>query len=194
MTTMHRVLVHRWLLLAPMLLLGGCSALESHPPLETVEGVDLLRYEGVWYEIAAFPQRYERGCHCTTAEYRAQSDDRIEVINRCRDGDPRGELRVAEGKAFPVKGSGNAKLEVQFFWPFRGDYWVLALGDDYDWSLVGSPDRDALWILARTPRISPELRDRIERIARTRGFDVGRLEDEDQSCFIEGPGRRAAPS
>jgi len=140
------------------------------PPLQTVESVDLARYAGTWYEIALLPNRFERQCVSDTqAQYSAENGG-IRVVNRCRTAD--GRIDTANGHAKIVKGSGNAKLRVSFFWPFYGDYWILALDPDYSEVLVGAPDRRYAWILARRPDL-PE--DRVQALlerAKALGFDA----------------------
>jgi apolipoprotein D and lipocalin family protein len=131
----------------------GCSSAPPGPPLPTVATVDLDRYVGSWYEIAVVPNRFQVQCVADTqARYRPQGDD-IEVVNRCRQAD--GTLSEATGVAKVVAGSGNAKLRVSFFRPFYGDYWVLALPQDYRWVLVGEPERRFGWVLSRTPVLAP---------------------------------------
>ncbi len=166
-----------------MLVLGAVYlALQPNPaPLPTVASVDLRRYAGKWYEIALIPNRFEKGCHCTTAEY-VPKEGYVEVRNSCRKGSANGKDDGALGKAFPVEGSHNAKLRVQFFWPFRGDYWILDLAADYSHALVGSPDRDFLWILARSPQLAPTVYARLSQKAQELGFDTRRLVRTDQSC------------
>lgn len=167
--------------------MAGFTA-EKDKPLETVPYVDLQKYMGKWYEIAAFPQRFEKGCHCTAAEYEMTDKGYVRVINTCRKDSPDGKVKQAEGKAFVVKGSNNAKLRVQFFWPFRGDYWIIDLAEDYGYAVVGAPDRKYLWILSRTPQMDPVLYQNIvDRVAR-KGFDISKLARADQSC---GAGGRA---
>jgi len=167
--------------------MAGLTA-EKDKPLETVPSVDLQKYMGKWYEIAAFPQRFEKGCHCTAAEYEMTDKGYVRVINTCRKDSPDGKVNQAKGKAFVVKGSNNAKLRVQFFWPFRGDYWIIDLAEDYGYAVVGAPDRKYLWILSRTPQMDPVLYQNIvDRVAR-KGFDISKLARADQSC---GAGGRA---
>jgi len=151
--------------------------------LRTVSSVDLDRYQGRWYEIAKLPQRFEKGCHCVYAEYTKNPDGYVEVLNSCRKGGPNGKVKDAHGKAFPVEGSGNSKLKVQFFWPFKGDYWILELDSDYQHVLVGAPDRESLWILSRTPVLSQDIYTRLVQQARQEGFPVAQLEITDQSCY-----------
>ncbi|WP_266203280.1 lipocalin family protein [Pontibacter kalidii] len=179
------------LLLTAGAVLAGAAILTSrsrnHAPLKTVAHVDLNRYMGRWYEIARLPQRYEKSCHCVYAEYSLNpGGGYVEVQNACRKGGPNGKLEVAEGKGFPVEGSNNSKLRVQFFWPFRGDYWVLELDPDYAYALVGAPDRESLWILSRTPTLDQDVLERLVQLAELKGFPVERLLLTDQSCFTQG--------
>ena len=141
-------------LLALLASLVGCSASTTErlklPPLEAVAHVDLGRYVGSWYEIANFPQRFQRGCVASTATYSVRDDGEIDVLNRCREGALDAPERRALGRARVVDAATNAKLEVSFFRPFWGDYWVIDLDPDYAWAVVGHPGRDYLWILSRT--------------------------------------------
>lgn len=158
----------------------GCASTTTArlhlPEVETVPYVDLGRYVGTWYEISAFPQRFERGCTATTANYTLRDDGQIDVVNRCNKDSPDGPEKVAKGRARVVDRSTNAKLEVSFFWPFWGDYWIVDLGPDYDYAVVGHPSRDYLWILSRTPTMDPELYDAIVRRLQTQAFDTDRLQ------------------
>ena len=139
------------------LALVGCSKTTTErlelPPLEAVSQVDLERYLGTWYEIASYPQRFQKGCTGTTATYTLQSDGDIDVLNECRKGGLDGTQDTAEGKARVVDRESNAKLEVSFFGPFWGAYWIIDLGPEYEYAVVGHPSRDYLWILSRTPNL-----------------------------------------
>ena len=109
----------------------GCAATaKDKPPLTVVDSVDLERYLGKWYEIASYPAWFQKGCTGSTAEYSLLPDGKIEVINHCRKDSLDGAEDSAEGKAWVVDPETNAKLKVQFFWPFRGDYWILEVADD----------------------------------------------------------------
>ncbi|GAB2941042.1 lipocalin family protein [Hymenobacter coalescens] len=146
-----------------------------HPELITVPHVDLHRYAGLWYEIARLPQRYERGCTHVTAEYRPLADGRLEVHNTCHKGSVYGPAETVRGIARVVDTDTNAKLKVQFQWPFEGDYWVLALDPEYQFALVGTPDRKALWILSRTAHLSHPTVHNLLGVARQKGFHVEKL-------------------
>jgi apolipoprotein D and lipocalin family protein len=136
---------------------------EPSAPLETVSHVDLNRYMGVWYEIARYPNSFQRGCVESKATYTLLDDGKISVLNECYDGSLSGKLRSAKGKAWVVDKETNAKLKVSFFWFFAGDYWIIDLDDDYSYVVVGHPKRKYLWILSRTKTIKNDTCDRILR-------------------------------
>jgi len=162
-------------LLSPLSRAMGSRKIDGPPPT-TVEKVDVERYMGRWYELARFEQSYEKGCVGVTAEYALRDDGRLDVINTCYEKTLDGKRRQAKGKAYVADKETNAKLRVSFFWPFYGDYWVFRLGDDYEYAVVGSPDRDSLWILSRRPSLDPETYDRLVREMSREGFDMTRLQ------------------
>ncbi len=167
-------------LLLPLLAAAGCSATTTErlrlPPLQTVARVDLDRYLGTWSEIAAFPQSFQRGCTGSMATYSRRGDGGIDVVNRCRKGSLDGEEKVARGRARVVDRATGAKLEVSFFRPFWGDYWIVDLGDAYEYAVVGHPSRDYLWILSRTPTLDAAAYEGILGRLREQGYEVERLQ------------------
>jgi apolipoprotein D and lipocalin family protein len=162
-----------------LFLTGGCGMM--YPPLDVVEEVDLDRYAGLWYEIARYPNSFERGCVGVTAEYAPRDDGRIDVVNTCIESTLDGPARTIEGTARVVDPATNAKLKVTFFWPFEGDYWIIDLAEDYSYAVVGSPDRQFLWILSRTPAMDDALYQQILDSLPERSFDPGRLDLVPQS-------------
>lgn len=142
--------------------------------------MDLARYCGRWYEVARIPNRFQRGCsRGTTATYTLRDDGNLEVLNRCIQVD--GTADEARGVARAVDPVTNARLKVSFVralgrWIFWGDYWVLALGADYGYAVVGTPDRRYGWVLARAPTLSPEQQVEIDRILRAQGYDPARFQ------------------
>ncbi|MFN4080969.1 MAG: lipocalin family protein [Saprospiraceae bacterium] len=159
-----------------LILAMGCK----DRPLKTAPSVDLDRYAGKWYEIASFPQRFQRGCHCTTAEYTLSDKGYVVVENRCRKDSLNGPESYIKGKAFVEKNSNNARLKVQFFWPFRGKYWIIDLADDYSFAVVGHPNRQYLWILSRTPRMDEEIYRTILTRLEAQHFDLSKLKKTPQ--------------
>ena len=146
------------------------------PELRTVPHVDLDRYVGTWYDIASFPQRFQRGCTGTTAVYTMRSDGEIDVLNRCRKGSLTGKEASAKGRARVVDSATRSKLKVSFFRPFWGDYWIIDLGPEYEYAVVGHPSRDYLWILSRTPTMENAVYEGILVRLREQGYDVTRLD------------------
>ena len=140
----------------------------------TVINVDLARYTGRWYEIAKIPNRFQKQCaRGTTAEYTLREDGQITVVNRCVKND--GSLDEAAGVAKVVDIASNAKLKVSFVsfigWrPFWGDYWVIGLDENYQWAIVGTPDRKYGWILARTQTLDGSTMEAIFAIIERNGY------------------------
>jgi apolipoprotein D and lipocalin family protein len=162
--------------LLSLALAAGCATWADGPNApKTVPRVDLARFAGTWFEIARFPNR---NCIATTSTYVLRPDGEFAVTNRCLG--PNNRPVVAEGTARPVEGSNNAKLRVSFYWPNRGDYWVLGLDPQYRWAVVGTPGRDELWILSRIPEMAPGDYSEALAIARDQGFSTARLEPTPQ--------------
>ena len=129
---------------------------KTKTPLQTVPHVDINKYMGKWYEIATIPQKFQKGCHCTTAEYFFIENKYIKVVNTCRKDSLNGIVKQIEGKAFLTKNS-SSKLKVQFFWPFKAKYWIIDLAKDYSYAVVGHPNRKYLWILSRSPHMNDDI-------------------------------------
>ncbi len=162
--------------IAALLLIAITTACAQRgAPPRTVEALDLDRYLGTWYEIASFPSWFQRDCVATQAAYSLRDDGRVRVENACREKTLDGEWTRIEGIAWPAEPGDFTRLKVQFFWPMRGDYWVLALGPDYEWALVGHPNREYLWVLSRTRAIEDAVYASIVKQASAEGYDVERL-------------------
>ncbi len=145
---------------------------EEHDTLEVVPHVELKKYLGKWYEIARLPARFQEGCTDTTATYSLSDDGSISVLNECIRN---GKVKRAKGKAKVVDKISGAKLKVTFFWPFYGDYWIIDLGKDYEYAVVGTPNRKYLWILSRTPQMDDGLFSQLIESVKSKGFDVNNL-------------------
>jgi apolipoprotein D and lipocalin family protein len=169
-------------LLAAIALCLPLPALANDRPLRVVETVDLTQYAGRWYEAARLPNKFQAQCAAdVVVHYAVRPDGRLDVVNRCR---------TAAGKVDEARGIGrkagdgtsNSRLEVRFapailsflrsVW---GDYWIIGLGPEYTWAVVGTPSRESLWILSRTPQMSATSYDRAIEIARANGFDVKKV-------------------
>lgn len=148
-----------------------CATERAQSKVETVSEVDLYRYQGRWYEIASYPQWFEKGMTNVSAFYSIK-DDYVEVLNS---GIKNGVRKETRGKAKVVKGTGNAKLKVTFCWPFSSQYWIVDLDPDYTWVVVSNHKRTTLWIMSRIPVMDEALYYAICRRLEENGFDVGQL-------------------
>ena len=175
-----------WILWMTLLISSSALAASIAPP-KTVDQVRITRYLGQWYEIARLPNRFERDCARDATAHYGLDGKRIRVVNRCLKAD--GKAQVARGHAKIVDHTTNAKLKVTFFWPFYGDYWILGLGSPanpqtdaasdtnqpYSWAVVGGPKRKYLWILSRTPALTPPQREEIRKVVEESGYDWSKL-------------------
>ena len=179
-TPKEKWILYSFLLATVILTVGACASTTTErlklPPLTVVEKVDIARYMGTWYEIASFPQSFQEGCTGTTANYTLRDDGEVDVVNRCNKGSLDGEEDSAEGRARVTDPSTNAKLEVSFFRPFWGEYWIIDLGAEYEYAVVGHPGRDYLWILSRTPTMDPTVYEEIEKRLLSKHYQVKRLQ------------------
>ena len=151
-------------------------------PLQTIAALDVPRYMGTWYEIAKYPNWFQKKCvGDTRADYSLQPNGRVQVINRCREAS--GELSEAVGMARQIGAADSPKLEVRFapawlsFLPMVwGDYWVIDLDPDYRLVAVSEPSREYLWVLSRTPAVDAQAYEALLARLAARGFDPGKLE------------------
>ncbi|MFA8342451.1 MAG: lipocalin family protein [Rhodothermaceae bacterium] len=156
------------------ILFVGCN--KEYLPLKTVNEVNLEKYSGLWYEIARLPNRFQEDCYGSTAEYKIIDETTIDVVNSCFEDSLSGELTQASGTAFLEDPNENGKLEVQFFWPFRGDYWIIALDkQNYDYVMVGTPSRKYLWILGRSQKFIKTVLDSLITYASENKFETDKL-------------------
>lgn len=160
-------------LIASLLLLAGCA---SHPPMPTVESVDLERFMGDWYVIANIPTFIEKGAHNAIESYALDPDGSITTTFTFRAGAFDGEEKRYTPRGFVVPGSGNAVWGMQFVWPIKADFRIVHLTPDYGQTVIGRNARDYVWIMARTPAIADaDYADILARLA-TLGYDVGKIQ------------------
>ncbi|WP_435235752.1 lipocalin family protein [Psychromonas sp. PT13] len=160
-------------LMATFLLLGGCTGMpESVTP---VSGFSVDKYLGKWYEVARLDHSFERGLNNVSAEYSLKDDGGVTVVNRGFSIEDN-EWSEAQGKAYFIDSSDQGYLKVSFFGPFYGSYVIFDLDKvDYQYAFVSGPDTSYLWLLSRTPDISPELKARFIKESKARGFDTDNL-------------------
>ena len=178
----------RLLVLSAVLLSSAVSPAKAQfPPLEAVPYVDVNRYMGTWYEIATIPQPFQARCEGgVTAQYRLMPDGSVNVYNACQTR--RGTIFASEGRGFVVNPGYNSKLDVSFVsaggrWLFRGDYWIIELGANYEYAVIGDPSRSFGWILSRTCSLPVETLNGIFSRLTANGYDVSTFEMTDQAAF-----------
>jgi len=149
--------------------------------LQSVSFVDLEQYVGKWYEISRYANSFQKECAGTTAEY-TNKGDYIEVKNSCQQIEDLSKVKVANGFARVADKHTNSKLKVSFVpffgrygW-FAGNYWVIELGENYEYAVVGEPKRKFLWILSRTKTLPADLYNEIlERLETIHHYDTSKL-------------------
>jgi lipocalin len=160
-----------------LLFILGCASAGKMNVIDTttVIDMDIERYLGKWYEIARFPNSFEKGLVGVTAEYSYRKDGKIRVVNSGYRGSLDGKRSRIEGKARIPDKDEPGKLKVSFFLFFYSDYYILELDEDYHWALVGSSSQKYLWILNRTPQMDEGTYRMILDQARERGYDLSEL-------------------
>ncbi len=156
-----------WLVVLSAVAMVGCSGVPSG--VTVVEGFELERYLGKWYEIARLDHSFERGLSQVTAEYSLRDDGLIDVLNRGYH-DAKETWKSASAVARPADDPTVGSLRVSFFRPFWADYHIIALDKDaYQYAMVTSSTRDYLWILARTPELDEDILS--ELLAKAKAWD-----------------------
>jgi apolipoprotein D and lipocalin family protein len=142
---------------------------------------DLQRFQGHWYEIARVPRDYDTDCHDTVADYHLTNPQQLEMHHSCLSGAGTGNVQNFQALASVDDASVPAKLTLQIG-SYAASYWVLDVGTDYEYALIGHPSRTMLWILSRTPDLDEAHYEHALSIATERGFDVSQLKKTPQSA------------
>lgn len=174
-----------------LLFVGSIFAQKGDNKLETVSNVDLNKYAGKWYEIARYPNKFQKKCvGNTTATYKLNDNGTVQVINECLKKN--GKVNRAKGKARIEDKETNAKLEVRFApawlsWlpQVWGDYWIIDLDEDYSYAAIGDPDREYFWILSREPEMDDTVYQNILRRAEEKGFNPEKVIETPQDVVVE---------
>lgn len=175
-----------------LIMLTSLVSVAARSEIPTAHYVDLNRYIGKWYEVASIPQSFQKQCvRNTTAEYSFAEKGLIKVLNSCETDT--GKRDSAEGRAKVVDTASNSKLKVTFVkiitwvFAFGGDYWILDVSPDYSVALIGAPNLDYAWILARTPTLEMAKFIEIESKYKALGYDTCQILTSVQS---DGLGKR----
>ena len=154
-------------------LINGCAA--SLQPLKTVERVDLQRFMGTWYVIAAIPTFIETDAFNAVESYRLDADGTVDTTFTFRKGAFDGPLKTYNPRGFIVDTASNATWGMQFIWPIKAEYLITHLSDDYSQTVIGRNKRDYVWIMARSPQIPEADYERIVAELAAQGYNVTKL-------------------
>ena len=153
--------------------LTGCAS--KYPEMQTVDKVNLERLMGDWYVIANIPTFVEKGAHNAVESYRLDDDGTIDTTFTFRKGGFDGKRKTYNPRGF-IEDESNALWGMRFIWPFKGDYRIVYLNDDYTQTVIGRQKRDYIWIMARTPEIPEADYERIIEFADSVGYDVSKIQ------------------
>ena len=142
------------LLLLSLLLISSCRSVSNLPPIGTVASVDLTRFAGDWFVIANIPTFIETQAFNAIESYSEPVGSKIATTFSFNKGGFSGERKEYNPKGFVVEDTGNAVWGMQFIWPFKADYRIVYLDDNYEQTIIGRNARDYVWVMARTPQIS----------------------------------------
>jgi apolipoprotein D and lipocalin family protein len=164
-------------------LLNNCSVLKTYkPPPQTAKYIDEDKFIGKWYEIAGIPGLRSSGCTCTSSTYlKSKTKNKFTVLNRCFLSSKH-YWDNGKGTANILPNTNNTKLKVTFLWPFYFDMWILYASDNYQTSIIGSPNYKNLYISSRKPKISEKEFDKLIKIAKQKGYDTSLLRKTKQNC------------
>lgn len=170
----------RWIVpSACLLLFVGCASTPK-PPLEPVPSVDLERFMGDWYVLAAIPTRIERDAYNPVESYELVDENTIQTTYTFNEGGFDGPLETLTPRGFVREGTGNAVWGMQFIWPFKADYRIIHLGEDYRTTVIGRQKRDYVWVMARTPSVDDATWEKLERVVADAGYDLAELQEMPQ--------------
>jgi apolipoprotein D and lipocalin family protein len=161
------------LLFCSALPLIGCGV--SRPKLQPVENVDIQRYMGAWYVIAAIPIFVEKNAYNAVENYRLDPDGSVPTVFTFNKGALDGPPKTYKSRGYIIDRVNNSTWKVQFIWPFKAEYLITYLNEDYTQVIVSRNKRDYVWIMARTPQISDEDYSRLVAIVKAQGYDLTKL-------------------
>ncbi len=158
-----------------LMIVSVIAACTSGPPIHTVESVDIERFMGDWYVIASIPTAIEKQAYNALESYRLAEDGTIETTFSFNKGALDGPLKVYRPRGFIRDKQSNAVWGMQFFWPFKAEYRIIYLAEDYSQTVIGRTKRDYVWIMARKPTMPEDDYNRILDFITAQGYDLSKL-------------------
>lgn len=164
--------VNASIFLSFLILISGCQTMK---PIHTVDYVDLNRFMGDWYVIASIPTFIEKNAFNAIESYQLESDGTVATTFRFNKGSLDGPLKEYHPRGFIRDKNSNAVWGMQFIWPFKAEYRIIFLSEDYSKTVIGRSKRDYVWIMAREPAISDGEYAAITNFLQEQGYDISKL-------------------
>jgi apolipoprotein D and lipocalin family protein len=174
------------------LLMAACQS-QQNPPLALADAVDIPRFMGDWYVIAAIPTPFEKEAYNAIESYRYADSGYVDTRFTYNKGDFDGPEKTLKARGYVREDSNGAVWGMQFVWPFKADYRVMYVSGDYSVTIIGRQARDYLWIMARTPELPADQLDALLRFCEDQGYDLSGLRMVPQEQASP-PTRAAGPS
>lgn len=168
-------------ILTAFIIMSTINSCKTTNELSTVKEVDINKYLGTWYEIARLPNSFEKDMKCVTATYSLKKNGKIKVLNKGFKI-TKNKYSSANGTAWTPNLDFPGQLKVSFFWPFSGNYYIIALDKNYQYALVGDPSRKYLWVLSRTSILNQKTYEMLVKLAKDKGFNTDNLLKISQDC------------
>lgn len=163
----------KFTLIILLVVLTGCAS--AQPRLKTVERMDLNRFMGKWYVIATIPVFIEANAYNEVEEYKILPDGSIDTVLTFNEGSFDGPRKRYNPRGFVVDNINNSTWKMQFIWPFKAEYLVTYVSDDYSQTIISRNKRDYVWIMARTAEIFPADYNRLVEMIKEQGYDLKKL-------------------
>ena len=160
------------------------TAVCAGPP-RVVRLLNIKRFSGTWYNLASLPMYFQKHCYCGQFMYTLDKDGDLELGHGCYKGRRPGKWKQLSASAGSHFGPNGSQFKVPYYWPFRKQYWVLYVSDDYKYAIVGTPNYKNAWIMSRTPHTTVGELLTLKGILKVRGYDVEKLQMMEQSCGVK---------
>lgn len=165
-------------------LLSGCGSVATIP---TVDSLSLERFMGDWYVIANIPTMFEKNAFNAVETYQLDRDGTVATTFRFNKGGFDGPEKVYQSRAYVLDKESNAHWGMQFVWPFKAEYRVVFLADDYSQTIIGRSKRDYVWIMAREPSIPEQDYARLLELLKSYGYDIEQIQKVPQQPRTDKP-------
>jgi apolipoprotein D and lipocalin family protein len=141
-------------------------------PIHTVDKVDLKRFMGDWFVIASIPTFIETDAFNAMESYRLAEDGTVATTFRFNKGSLDGPVKEYKPRGFIRDKTSNAVWDMQFVWPFKAEYRIIFLSEDYSQTVIGRTKRDYVWIMARQNTIPDADYDKILKFLQEQDYKI----------------------